>query len=106
MSYTINDALKETTEAAKAAMPTDLPQPRKVIKAFVTSRKERAEAIVEELKRGQLNAATLGIVLGKEEKILKAELRATRILTKAAAQRASTAAKKALEQGLLRAAGL
>lgn len=106
MSYTINDALKETTEAARAALATDLPQARKVIKSFLRSRKERAEDIVKKLESGKINAATLGIVLSNEEKILKSELRATRILTKSAAQHAANAAIKTLEKALLRVAGM
>lgn len=105
MSYTINDALKETTEAAKAAVAGELPQVRKVIKSFTQDRKQRLETLVAELKRGQLNAATLGIALKKEEKALKAELKATRILNKAALHQSVNAAMKTLEKGLLRVAG-
>lgn len=106
MSYTINDALKETAEAARAALLSDLPQARKVIKIFLKSRKERAEALAAGLKNGDINAATLGILLTSEEKILRSELIATRILTKAAAQKAANAAIKTLEKALLRLAGL
>jgi hypothetical protein len=92
MSFNIETVLKDMGVAAKKTLEKDLGEIEDFSKEILEEEEESLELIAKERVAGRWSEEKFNRELGREKKVIEAELLTIEIMTKAAAQRAVNAA--------------
>jgi hypothetical protein len=100
MSIDLGAILGSAVEAAADAVKKTAPQVEDFLREIAKGHEDAIKAIAEAFARGDIDEETFKSEMADEADTLEAELQAVAVLTKAIAQRAINAFRKALVDGI------